>query len=528
MNTPEQLLTEYREIPLAHLIVSPTSAQGMRRKGFDAVAIDELADSISQLGLAQPILVRPIPATGKQAGHYEVVAGERRVLAFKKLKRERIPCTVRHLGDEQVVELQLIENLQRADLHPMHEAESYDELIHKYKHSVDEIYPKIGKSRGYVYNRMKLLALSKACREAFFEGKLSASVAEKIARISTHPLQDEALEAVLGFPNAKEAWKRREPMSFRQAVDHINEHFTLELANAPFPTKDEKLNGVGPCTTCPKRTGNAPELFPEIKKKDVCTDTACFAAKTRAFGQRELERVKAEGGNLITGGEAKKIAPNGTANSYEVKGGYKLANVASWNGDKHIEPIKCLKPGEKPSHLLDPRSGELVEVVHESQIKKPKGSSSGVNTKWERERREQAANAKVQTKLRRAIFAALVAKGKWKPAPVRELADLIAENMDYDAGEALMDLLGVPERKKNAGFYDRLREYVKSLKGDAALWAFIAQAHVATEIHVSSYEVHSKMPRLEAAAKFARVDVAKIRKELAPAKPKAKGKRGAK
>lgn len=526
MPDPTEMLSEYREILLEHIEPSATNAQAMRRKAFDKPAIVELASSIAQLGLAQPILVRPIPTTGKKGGHYEIVAGERRYLAFEHLGRERIPCTVRHLGDEQVVELQLIENLQREDLHPMHEAESYDELVHKFGHQAEEIAAKVGKSRSYVYNRMKLLALSKACRKAFYDGELSASIAEKIARIPTHDLQDEALEAVLGFPNAKETWKRRQPMSFRQAAEHINENFTLDLAEAPFPTKDEKLNGVGPCTTCPKRTGNAPDLFPEIKKKDTCTDTACFAAKTRAYGQRLLEQAKTTGQKVLVGPEAKKVAPDGVENYYAIKGGYKLANVQQWNGSKNIEPAKILKPGAELVLLQDPRSGKVVEVVHESQIKKPKQRADSGNERYEQERKAKAARAKHETAVRLRVFAELVAKGKWKAPPIRVIAELVAETMDYDAGEALMNALAVPEPKK-AGFHDRLTGYVASLKTDAQLEAFVAQCHLAEELHVNSYDVSTKAPRLEAAAKAARIDVGKIRKELAPkkAKPAKKGGR---
>lgn len=522
MPDPTEMLSEYREILLEHIEPSATNAQAMRRKAFDKPAIAELASSIAQLGLAQPILVRPIPTTGKKGGHYEIVAGERRYLAFEHLGRERIPCTVRHLGDEQVVELQLIENLQREDLHPMHEAESYDELVHKFGHQAEEIATKVGKSRSYVYNRMKLLALSPACRKAFYDGALSASIAEKIARISAHNVQDEALEAVLGFPHAKETWKRREPMSFRQAMQYINENFTLDLSEAPFPTKDEKLNGVGPCTTCPKRSGNAPELFPEIKKKDTCTDPACFAGKVRAFGQRELERLKAEGVEVITGAEAKKIAPNGTENNYELKGGYVNAHRETWIGNRHIVPAKALKPGGATTFVQEPGSGKIVELVHESQLKKKSERSSGKPDKYQLEQQQKAKSAKEQTALRRAVFAAIAAKGKWQPPPMRVLADLVAETMDYDAGEALMELLGVP-KPATKGYHDRLLAYVKGLKTPLELSTFVAQAYVADELHVSSYDVHRKFPRLEAAAKYARVDVGKIKRELAPKKkPKAK------
>jgi ParB/RepB/Spo0J family partition protein len=514
METPETLLADRRAILLEHILPSPTTSQEHRRKSFDKGQLQELADSIKTHGLVNPILVRPVPSTGKKNGHYELVAGERRFLAAQLAGLERIECTVRHLGDGDVVELQLIENLQRADLHPMHEAESYDELIHKFDHTADEVAAKVGKSRAYVYGRMKLLALSKGCRKAFYDGQISASIAEKIARIPTHPLQDQALEVVLGYPNAREKWQRRQPMSFREAVEHINDNFMLDLSGASFPLTDAELvPAAGPCTTCPKRTGNQPELFDDVKKGNTCTDTACFALKTRAYGARQIEAAQKEGKPVLVGKAAARIAPSGAG--HYLTGGYAKLDDTKWTGGGAKPVSKLLKKDAKIELLWDPKSGAAIEVVHESQIKKSKTATlqENNNEKWRKDQRQKAARAKLETAVRHAVFKAIAAKGKWKPAPMRELAELVCEGMDYDAGEALLDLLEVPVGKP--GLHDRLHEYVKTLKTDAQLSTFIAQAYLGAELHVSSYDVQKSFPRLEAAAKVARVDVKKIRKELA-------------
>lgn len=524
METPEVLLSERRAILLEQILPSSTSAQSHRRKSFDKAQLEELAESIKTHGLVNPILVRPLPTTDRKHGdRYELVAGERRFLATQMAGLDRIDCSVRHLGDEAVVELQLIENLQRSDLHPMHEAESYDELIHTYKHTADEVAAKVGKSRAYVYARIKLLSLSKTCRKAFYNGEVSASIAEKIARIPTHALQDEALEAVLGFPNAKEAWKRRPPMSFRQAVEHINETFMLDLSGATFPTTDAELvPKAGACTTCPKRTGNQPELFDDVKKGNTCTDTVCFAAKTRANGARLIEAAQKEGKPVLIGKEAARVAPQGAA--HYLTGGYSRLTDTKWTGGGSKPISKLLKPDAKVALLWDPKSGVAIEVVHDSQIKKSKTAvaSQASNDRWNKDQARKAARAKVETAVRRAVFKAIAEKGKWKPAPIRELAELVAEGMDYDAGEALLDLLEVKVGKP--GLHDRLGNYVATLKTDKELETFVAQAYLATELHVSSYDLHKSFPRLEAAAKAARVDVKKIRKELTPAPKKTKAK----
>jgi ParB/RepB/Spo0J family partition protein len=505
----------FSEIPLSSIRTSETTAQIARRMSFDKEALQELAASITVDGVLQAIVVRPLVPRKGPRDEYELVAGERRFLAANIAGLERIPANVRELSDEQVVRVQLVENLQKEDLHPMHEAESYNELMHQHGVPLEQLMAEIRKSKGYIYGRMKLLSLSPKCRKAFYAGELAASIAEKIARIPTHALQEEALEAVLGFPHAKEAWKRRDPMSYRHACDHINEHFMLDLTQAPFPVDDVDLNGAGACGVCPKRSGNQPELFADVKKGDTCTDTACFSAKARAFGQRQLEEAKKTGQKTIVGGAAKKISPHGV--DHYIGDGYTRLASKRYHGGDNVPVAKLLKPDAEIALLQDPKTGRVIEVVHESQLKKAKREQSVDESKYRTERKEQAAVAKRQKALRRAVFDALVAKGKWPAPPLRVIAELIAESVDYEAGEALMQALGIVENKSR-GFFGRLEHYVKGLKTDAELQTFIAQAYLAGELHVNSYRISRTFPRLEAAAKAARIDVAKIKRDLAPKK----------
>lgn len=503
----------YQDIPLGAIRVSQTSAQTARRAGFDKAALEELAASIRVDGVLQAIVVRPVAAHGKTAGHYELVAGERRLIAAERAGLERIPASVRELTDEQVVRVQLVENLQKEGLHPMHEAESYDALLRTHGVEIEQLLSEIGKSKAYVYGRMKLLALSAKCRKAFYASEISASIAEKVARIPGHALQDEALIDVTGKRNN---WSH--PMSFREALEHINDTYLLDLTKAPFPVDDPKLNGAGPCKDCPKRAGNAPDLFADVKKGDTCTDPTCFAAKTRAYGQRRLEQAKTDGTHTITGGAAKKIAPHGV--DHYLGDGYCKLDAPRYGTAGNKPARALLKPDATITLLQDPKSGEVIEVVHSSQLKTPKLESSS-DSQWQKERKDQAARAKTETALRRAVFTAIAAKGKWKAPPLRVQAELVADSMDWDAGEALMDLLGRPEGS-GPGYHDRLAKHLKSLKTDAQLGTFLAQAYLADDLHVNSYDVSKKFPRLEAAAKAARVDVAKIRRELAPKKKPAK------
>jgi ParB/RepB/Spo0J family partition protein len=513
-------------ISLDMIRLSQTVSQIERRKRFSGDELAELTESVKKHGVLQPIIIRSQedPIHGVRAT-YELVVGERRYLAAKAAGLEEIPAVVREdLDDEQAIEIQLIENLQRADLHPMQEAEGYHELMSKHGHVADELGERVGKSRSYVYARLKLLELSDKCRKAFYAGEISQSIALLLARIPVEKLQAEALRDVLG-----DKWSG--PMSYRTAQEHVQERYMLRLAEAPFPTEDEKLNGsAGPCGACPKRTGNQKELFGDVKSPDVCTDPACFKAKTVAFANRQIQTARDAGREVITGAAAKKIAPNGVAHAYDVRDGYKLADEKFWIGSTHTTPRKLLKPDATTALLQDPETGKVVEIVHESQLKKPKRESGGREESWRKEKRENAARAKVEKSVRRAVFQAIQATGKWQAPSMRVVAELMVETLDYDAGEVLMDLLGVPE-SKTRGFFDRVRDHVKGLTTEATLENFVAQAYLAGELHVNSYS-RSPMTRLEAAAKLAGVDVAKIRRELTPkkkakAKAKAKAKRKA-
>src|SRR5690606_14398087 len=141
------------------------------------------------------ILLRPAPAAPTDPEpFYEIIAGERRYRASKLAGRTTIPAIVREISDLEVLELQIIENLQREDLHPLEEAESYEALLEQHKadpdYSVDLIAAKLGKSRAYIYARLKLCALRPAARKAFYAGTLTASTALLLARIPAPELQD--------------------------------------------------------------------------------------------------------------------------------------------------------------------------------------------------------------------------------------------------------------------------------------------------------------------------------------------------
>ena len=139
------------------------------RKEFDESALADLADSIREHGVIQPLLVRPLPTGG-----YQRVAGERRWRASRMAGLGEVPVVIRELSDHEAMELALIENLQRQDLNPMEEALGYRSLMEEYQMTQEEVAKAIGKSRPAIANSLRLLALPQQVVDLIREGKLSA------------------------------------------------------------------------------------------------------------------------------------------------------------------------------------------------------------------------------------------------------------------------------------------------------------------------------------------------------------------
>ena len=139
------------------------------RKDFDENALSDLAQSISQHGLLQPLLVRPLPIGG-----YQIVAGERRYRACRMAGVTEVPVVIRELSDSETMELALIENLQRENLTPIEEAKGFGVLVDEYGMSQEEVSQVVGRSRSAVANSLRLLNLPKEVSDMVERGEISA------------------------------------------------------------------------------------------------------------------------------------------------------------------------------------------------------------------------------------------------------------------------------------------------------------------------------------------------------------------
>ena len=212
------------------------------RKQFEQGALEELAESIKENGVIQPLIVRKIN------GGFEIVAGERRWRAAKIAKLEKLPVVIRTATDQDVAELTLIENIQREDLNPIEEAEAYEKLSERFGLTHDDIARKTGKNRSVVTNQLRLLKLSGKAKEALVSGSITAGHARALLAAPSpeemNSLLGEVLKKDLTVRRTEALVKKRSRDTEQPAEPALNEVaediFTRELTeelSGKFSTK---------------------------------------------------------------------------------------------------------------------------------------------------------------------------------------------------------------------------------------------------------------------------------------------------
>ena len=190
-----------KTLPIAFL--KPNRFQPRRR--FAEEDLKDLANSIREKGVLQPILVRP---TGTPDS-YEIVAGERRWRAAQLAKLHEVPVTLRAFSDAEALEIAIVENVQRADLNAVEEAAAYQQLIAQFNYTQEQLSDVIGKSRSHIANTLRLLRLPDSVKALIVEGKLTAGHARTL--IGVADAEKRAREIVEGALNVREAEKRSKP-----------------------------------------------------------------------------------------------------------------------------------------------------------------------------------------------------------------------------------------------------------------------------------------------------------------------------
>ena len=425
----------FEALPLGAIRPSETRTQKLRRSLFDDLAIDGLAASIARQGLAQPIVVREL-AEPDGFVRYELVAGEQRWLASKKAGLDLIQAVIRDLDDDQVLELQLAENLQRDTLHPLVEATGYQEMIATQQLTVEAVAEHVGKSKAWVYNRLKLLALAEAPRKALLDGALSPSVALRIARITTAEQQGAAFARIMRGPDPTRVG---EPMTDREAAEYIREHFMRELRGVAFKLDDATLlPAAGSCTACPKRSGNLGDLFTEVKNPNVCTDTQCLEAKLDAHGARVRAELDVTGTTVISGSAARKIKP---ALDAKLKGYVKPDDVVMVG--EQLKSYRDALGEDLPlaDILEDPFTRELVPVVKAGAMKEAlaRAGIKGASRSYDASAKKKAEDkARIESAVRFRLLAEIRTKAAGAE-DVQMIAQYMFAGLTFDAQKRLVD-----------------------------------------------------------------------------------------
>jgi len=272
--------TEYRNLPLSIL----TESKSNPRRIFEDAALKELADSIRSQGVLSPLLVRPLNERS-----FEIVAGARRYRAAQLAESETVPVRIVHLTDAEALEAQLIENLQRRDVHPLEEAQGFRALLNleEPKYSIEQIAAKTGKTPAYCAQRIKLTELAPAVVEAFYKDEIGVGHALLLAKLQPAE-QEQALAACFREDWGSGSKGKRILLPVRNLKDWIEHNVMLILSDAPFSKIDATLNPqAGSCHDCPKRTGHNKLLFADVRQ-DACTDPACYQTKVDAHVAKTL------------------------------------------------------------------------------------------------------------------------------------------------------------------------------------------------------------------------------------------------
>ena len=514
----------FGDIPIDCIQASKTNP----RKIFATEPLDDLAASITKHGVAQPILVRPIRTDEQGVTFFEIVAGERRFRASKLAGKLTVPAIVRDLSDIEALEIQVIENLQRQDLHPLEEAEGYEVLMKEANYTGEQMAEKVGKSKAYIYASLKLCALVEKVRKIFYSGLLTKSTALLVARIPVKALQEKAANEITTNYNGV--------MSTKVASVHIERNYMLNLKKAEFKPSDAELcPAAGSCTSCPKRTGNQPEIFSDVSA-DVCTDPDCYKAKNSAHVIRIKQLATANGLTVISGAEAKKIMPNSYTS--DLGGGYVDLDATNYLDPKHRTFRQILgKQAPQPVLLENPHSTGIKEIVKVSEIKSvlaEKGvalsSSSGHASKSSALEKEQEAKAKIERAYRTELFTEIHHASLMMnlvDADLRLLARILYQNLPSNTipTKLVMSLHGWTD---DTFSYPNREEKVKAAfdaLSPAELNQVIRDCMLSHDLHVNVYTSYSEKDepnRLLAMAERTKIDAKAIkRKFVAEAKAKA-------
>jgi len=493
-------LSKFLSIPIADLRESKQNP----RHHFDKQALEDLTESIRTHGVLTPILVRP------SNGHFEIGAGHRRYRAAKAAGLAEIPATVRDLSDTELLEVLVIENLQREDVHPLEEAEGYRALIQKAGYDAEAIAAKVGKSASYVYQRLKLAELIGPAKKLFLEGIMTAGHAILLARLRPED-QGRTLKTLFDGP--------RIAPSVRDLARWIEHEILLDLHAAPWKKDDAQLlPAAGACTACPKRTGFNKALFEDLAKRDLCLDADCYHEKEKAFVARREAELKEQGKKPVR-------VSSEYLNSYSQEGKPLLKAGVLGNGSYNKISGKPCADARDALVVHGDELGKTFQVCTEPKCK-VHGNRYASSYDDSRYRKQQAATkrkAARESERRMAIFAAVVEASARKPGleEIRLLAGRMLERTMHDDQVRLCKFLEL-EPPTVRGAYGSHKDQEKPVAdlilkaNDGELGRLLAALALIGDSYQPPYSTSPPKLLLEA-ARSKKINVRSIERKLAAA-----------
>lgn len=480
-----QTAEHFDYIPVALIDESPTNP----RQHFHNME-DLIADVRQRRRIIQPVRLRP------KGDRFEAIVGARRLRAARAAELEKIPAVISDMSDIEVLELQIIENLQREDVHPIEEARAYRLLMEKGHYTVADVAVKTGKDEGYIYRRLKLNDLVAAAQEACYANKLNPSMAEKLARLQAAD-QVRALKLIV----SDHGWIK----TARDLQQWMEREIFLDLHSAPWDMNDADLvPTAGACNDCPKRTGFTPMLFPELKKHDTCTDPTCFRSKQAAAVERQRQDLKAKHPQMV-----------------ELTSDYQNKNQPYLYAFQHYTAKEAKKlPDAVPALVVDGSSaGDVVYIVPSEKRFSSTGDKEAEKKRREQERIRQLTQFAQVKKLLEFIVV--------NPSEMlRFLASRLWEKAGSDLSSLVLRRRNLAAVKIERSYGGVARDNKKPIAEQIANMNELQLQQLILEIALGSYNQYSE-EAIAAAAAICEVDLGAIEKAV-QAQDKAAKKKKAK
>jgi ParB/RepB/Spo0J family partition protein len=422
--------------------------------------IEDLVASIKEKGVLVPLMVR------KAGKALEIIAGHRRAKAAELAGLKVVPVIQYDWSDDEVLEAQLIENLQRKDLHPMDEAKGFMQLVKTPKKgspamTLEQAAAKVGKSLAYAKKVTILMQLIPEAQEAYRAGKFGPKLAYALARVANPQLQQKVFKDAL--QSLKRGYSDEDDI-----IGHIKHESLCSLTDTIFDPKDPQLvKSAGACTTCPKRAGNQAALFEDVNLKDGdrCMDPQCFGSKVKAALDKRKADAKAKGMKILEGKAADR-----RHSMIELKDTcWQDAKNRKWSEIlKGTDVVKTLVIAERHNGTFEvsehvDHKDAMAALKADGQTKLVKTLESGRSYNSSGSAKAERRKALLKAKTIKECLRKLAGANKvYKHAKFwRILGKMMAEKGHYMAAKLALEALGLAGTKRTgqyaAGGYDYAR-----------------------------------------------------------------------